>query len=160
MSTAVYGASDDYVVQIRLAHTTAASFGQCRHFDSPRYPRRFWWRNGSETARHKYAHLWTSGPIFWAAAARTNVPSLGRFWAVSLSKIQFCGGQTWKFCPCSMPRILYILVQTCLRYTRTAVFIPLCVHTAVSGYYSCKFSRSTMLECTAVSTVCTHMTLE
>ena len=33
MSTAVYGASNDYVVQITLAHTTAASFGQCRHLD-------------------------------------------------------------------------------------------------------------------------------
>ena len=28
------------------------------------YPRRFWWSNGSETAKHKYAPLWTSGPIF------------------------------------------------------------------------------------------------
>ena len=33
MSTAVYGASDGSVVQITLAHTTAASFGQCRHLD-------------------------------------------------------------------------------------------------------------------------------
>ena len=33
MSTAVYGASDGSVVQVTLAHTTAASFGQCRHLD-------------------------------------------------------------------------------------------------------------------------------
>ena len=33
MSTAVYGASDGSVVQVALAHTTAASFGQCRHLD-------------------------------------------------------------------------------------------------------------------------------
>ena len=79
MSTAVYGASDGSVVQVTLAHTTAASFGQCRHLD-PAVSQPFsailgvfgggtailgvfWWRNGSETARHKYAPLWTSGPI-------------------------------------------------------------------------------------------------
>ena len=33
MSTTVYGASDGYVVQVTLAHTTATSFGQCRHLD-------------------------------------------------------------------------------------------------------------------------------
>ena len=37
-------------------------------------------------------------------------------------------------------------LHTCLDL-QTAVFIPLCVHTAVSGYYSCKFSRSTMYSC-------------
>ena len=31
MSTAVYGASDGSVVQVTLAHTTTASFGQYRH---------------------------------------------------------------------------------------------------------------------------------
>jgi hypothetical protein len=34
MSTVVYGACDGSVVQVALAHTTAASFGQCRHLDS------------------------------------------------------------------------------------------------------------------------------
>ena len=80
MSTAVYGAGDGSVVQVALAHTTAASFGQRRHLD-PAVSQPFsailgvfgggtailgvfWWRNGSETARHKYAPLWTSGPIF------------------------------------------------------------------------------------------------
>jgi hypothetical protein len=58
-----------------------------------------WWRNGLETARQKYAPLWTSGHILWAAAARTNVPSLGRSSAVSLSKMQFCEGQLWKILP-------------------------------------------------------------
>tara|TARA_B110000881_G_scaffold166527_1_gene149659 strand:- start:83 stop:388 length:306 start_codon:yes stop_codon:yes gene_type:complete len=33
MSTAVYGAGDGSVVQVALAHTTTASFGQCRHLD-------------------------------------------------------------------------------------------------------------------------------
>ena len=33
MSTAVYGAGDGSVVQVALAHTTAASFGQRRHLD-------------------------------------------------------------------------------------------------------------------------------
>mgnify|MGYP000196584118 FL=1 len=33
MSTAVYGAGDGSVVQVTLAHTTAASFGQRRHLD-------------------------------------------------------------------------------------------------------------------------------
>ena len=52
------------------------------------YPRRFWWRNGSETARPKCAALWTSGPILWAAAARTTAPSFDRSSAVPLSKMQ------------------------------------------------------------------------
>ncbi len=33
MSTAIYSASDGSVVQVALAHTTTASFGQCRHLD-------------------------------------------------------------------------------------------------------------------------------
>jgi len=33
MSTAIYGAGDGSVVQVALAHTTAASFGQRRHLD-------------------------------------------------------------------------------------------------------------------------------
>ena len=104
MSTAVYGAGDGSVVWSALNHTTAASFGMCRHLGPGvsqlfsailgyfrriwwrnGYPRRFWWVNGSETARPKYASLWTGGPILWAAAARTTAPSFGRFSAVPIS---------------------------------------------------------------------------
>ena len=104
MSTAVYGAGDGSVVWSALNHTAAASFGLCRHL-SPGVSQPFsailgvfvggtailgvfWWVNGSETARPKYASLWTGGPILWAAAARTTAPSFGRFSAVPLSKMQ------------------------------------------------------------------------
>ena len=40
MSTAIYGAGDGSVVWAALAHTTAASFGQCRHL-GPAVPQLF-----------------------------------------------------------------------------------------------------------------------
>jgi hypothetical protein len=62
------------------------------------YPRRFWWRNGSGTARLKFAPLWTSDTVLWAAAARTTTPSFGRFSVGSLSKIRTFWSQNGKFC--------------------------------------------------------------
>ena len=104
MYTAIYGVGDGFVVWAALDHTTASSFGPCRHL-GPVVSQPFsailgvfWWGKAilgvfggvtaQKTARLKCASLWTSGHILWAATARTTAPSCGRFSADPLSKIQ------------------------------------------------------------------------
>jgi hypothetical protein len=70
----------DLHVQLCVTHVHVRMCHGCSSLS-----RRFWWRNGSETARPKCAPLWTSGPILWAADAHTTAPSFGRFLAVPLS---------------------------------------------------------------------------
>jgi hypothetical protein len=154
MSTTVYGAGDGSVVWAALNHTTAASFGQCRHF-------------GPALSQLFSAILGVFGGgtailgVFGGEMAQkrldTNMRLCGqvvlRLYPLSCSRPHQCTivrlflsrfplqntilwGQTWKILP----------LQHAYRHAYRQLYLyrwP--VHTSVSGYYNCKFSRSTAL---------------
>ena len=143
MSTAVYGAGDGSVVWAALNHTTAASFGQCRHL-GPAVSQLFsailgvfgggtaiLGVFGGATAQKRLdPNMRLCGQVVLSFGLQPPAPLHHRL-AVSqpfpFPKCKFSRVKHGKFCPCSMP-------------TDSCIYTAVCACTHAQLYPDTKFS--------------------